>query len=209
MDITVVVLAIGLVALAISAVLLWRAQARGAGGHASITIADMFSASLTLTPVDTAQANEAVRTAEAERGTAPANGELPQIGGSTTTFARVLWVDDEPDNNLYETIALEKLGKFVTKATSTEAALDYLDRMDFTILITDLGRHGDRDAGLHLIHQLRANGQRLPIVVYTGDARPVREMLTSAGADAVVDLPGPLIREVESRVSRLGQEVMS
>jgi len=209
MDISVVVLAIGSIALATGAVLLWRMQSSGGGGHASITIADMFSASLTLTPADTAQAKEAVRTAEAKRGTAPTNAEVPRLVDSTTTFARVLWVDDEPDNNLFETIALEKLGKFVTKATSTEAALDYLERMDFTILITDLGRHGDPDAGLNLIRNLRAHGQRLPIVIYTVDASPMREIALAAGADAVVDLPGPLIREVESRVSRVGQEVMN
>jgi hypothetical protein len=89
-----------------------------------------------LTPADTAQAKEAVRTAEAERGAVPTNADVPRLGGSTTTFARVLWVDDQPDNNPYETIALEKPGKFVTEATSTEAALHFLDRTDFTVLIT-------------------------------------------------------------------------
>lgn len=201
MDTNAVVLIIGLVVVAAVTLLVWRGQTLGAGMEASFSLAEFFSASLTLTSGDTAQAEDAVRAAAAERGSGEPGGDGPHLGDSTT-LARVLWVDDNPDNNIYETVALEKLGKFVTKATSTSAALAYLSRMDFAILITDLGRWGGPCAGLDLVRRLRANGYRMPIVVYTTEAAPARESLLAAGADAVVDLPGTLVREVEERVRK-------
>jgi len=102
-------------------------------------------------------------------------------------------------------VALENLGRFVTKTTSTEAALTYLKEMEFALVITDLGRGHDRRAGEELIRLVRASGRTVPIVVYTVGAAEKRAALVAAGADAVVDSPGELIREVDRRLDAAGR----
>ena len=63
---------------------------------------------------------------------------------------RVLWVDDNPDNNIEEYLMLRALGLTITQATSNTAADRYRARLAFDLVITDLGRGSDRN--LSLIH---------------------------------------------------------
>lgn len=193
MDTGIVVLILGGLVIVGALVLLWRGQKGNGDSHLEVSLADIFKLKLTLSPQNADSAREAVREAGRERGRPEV--ELTRLG-ETSVLARILWVDDHPDNNVYETLALEELGKFVTKATSSEAAHKYLGRMDFAAIITDLGRHDDRDAGLKFIRQVRASGNRTPIVVYTGRASGVPAEVRTAGADAIVDLPNDLVEEV-------------
>jgi len=196
MDATLAALIFGLAALAVGAVLLWRSQNRGGHAEASWSFGELFTTTVKLGPGDTASAENAVAQAAKQRGETP-EAAAESIARTATRLARVLWVDDLPDNNLYETVALENLGRFVTKATSTEAGLTYLEEMDFALVITDLGRGHDRHAGEEFIRLVRARGRKEPIVVYTVGAAGKRAALVAAGADAVVDRPSDLIREVD------------
>jgi transcriptional regulator with XRE-family HTH domain len=82
---------------------------------------------------------------------------------------RILWVDDHPDWNRWEVAELENLGFAITQATSTEAALDYLERLPFDLVITDLARGDDREAGLKLIEKIQEAHSGLPTLVYTAE----------------------------------------
>src|SRR4051812_69284 len=118
MDATVAALLFGCLVVAVVGSLLWRSQ-RGSGkAEASFSFGELFSATVKLEPQNAKSAEDAVQRAAEERGdeVRPLSGNLPI---ATARLARVLWVDDKPDNNVYETVALEQLGKFVTKATST------------------------------------------------------------------------------------------
>lgn len=197
MDQTILVLMVTVVV--VLAVLLWRSQSRGGGGEASFAFGEVFKASIRLEPQNTRAAQNAVHRAAEERGEAT---DSPLRSAATTTIrlARILWVDDRPDGNLYETIALERFGRFVTKATSTEAALRYLAELDFALIITDVARGGDAQAGEDLIRKVRGDGRSVPIVVYTTGAVAQRRHLLDAGADAVVDVPDDLVDEVNARI---------
>jgi PleD family two-component response regulator len=59
----------------------------------------------------------------------------------------ILWVDDHPDNNRYERRALEALGVRFVLSTSTDDALDQLRRQTFDLIISDMGRPPDPQAG--------------------------------------------------------------
>ncbi|QUQ65562.1 response regulator [Kutzneria sp. CA-103260] len=198
MDTQLVVLILGAMVIVGAVVLLWRGQNRRGAGGLEVSLADIFKLKLTLSPQNVDSAREAVREAGRERGRGAV--ELTSLG-QTGVLARVLWVDDEPDNNVYETLALVELGKFVTTATSTEAAHEYLSQLDFAAIITDLNRDGDRDAGLNFIREVRASGSRTPIVVYTGDVSTVSAAVGEAGADAIVDLPNDLVDEIVRRTA--------
>lgn len=193
MDTTTAGLVVAIAALIVLAVLLWRSRQRTAAAEASHSLGQLFSTTVQLAASDTGSAQDAVTEAARLRGD---DSPGPPITAEAVRAARVLWVDDHPDNNLLETVALESLGKFVTTATSTRAALAYLERLDYALVITDVRRGDDPQAGDELIRTLRDRGDTTPVVVYTMDAATRRTPLMQQGADAVVDLPGALVHEV-------------
>jgi CheY-like chemotaxis protein len=89
----------------------------------------------------------------------------------------VLWVDDSPDNNIYERQALEALGVSFALATSTEEALRKISKQRFDAIISDMGRPPDSRAGYTLLDQLRASGDQTPFIIYasSGDPKHVAE----------------------------------
>jgi CheY-like chemotaxis protein len=194
MDINLVALILGALVIVGAVLLLWRRQS----GGLEVEFAKLFTLKLKLSPENTDSVRKAVRAAGEAQGKATA--ELSSLKADPT-LARVLWVDDNPDNNFYETLALERLGKFVTKATSTAAGLSYLAQMDFAAIITDLTRGKDPNAGLTFIREARKAGHRTPIIVYTSDASKVPPEVSEAGANAIVDLPNSLVDEVVRRTA--------
>ncbi|WP_433003280.1 response regulator [Kribbella sp. CA-294648] len=202
MDTNLVTLIIGLVVVFGIVTLLFRVQKLGGRGEATISVAQLFTASVKLEAekADRAKATEALRKAVEQRGE-PAEQVTVPDDNSSSGFARILWVDDHPDNNLFETVALESLGRFVTQATSTEAGLRYLSQLPYALAITDLGRHGDAGAGVDFIRQAKQTDHTLPIIVYTLNAQRVREEVIAAGAAAVVDRPDELLRQVAKQLA--------
>lgn len=86
--------------------------------------------------------------------------------------AWALWVDDRPNNNVYERQSLEALGLRFVLATSTDEAMDLVAKQPFDIVISDMGRTGDPRAGYTLLERLRAAGNRTPFVIYAGSNAP-------------------------------------
>lgn len=109
----------------------------------------------------------------------------------------VLWVDDRPKNNTYERQALEALGINFVLATSTEEALDKLNRQHFDLIISDMGRPPDPQAGYTLLDTLRSSGNRTPFIIYAGSRAP--EYIAEArrrGAIGCANNPGDLFEMV-------------
>lgn len=82
--------------------------------------------------------------------------------------AIVLWVDDRPENNIFERQSLEALGISFVLALSTDDALDKIAKRRFNVIISDMGRPPDQRAGYTLLEKLRASGDRTPFVIYAG-----------------------------------------
>ena len=82
--------------------------------------------------------------------------------------ATALWVDDRPDNNIYERRSLEALGLSFVLAESTDEALDLVAKQKFDVIISDMSRPPDSRAGYTLLNQLRGSGNRTPLVFYAG-----------------------------------------
>jgi CheY-like chemotaxis protein len=78
----------------------------------------------------------------------------------------VLWVDDRPNNNRYERQALEAFGVRFALSLSTDDALDQLRHQTFDLIISDMGRPPDAQAGYTLLDKLRAAGDQTPFVIY-------------------------------------------
>lgn len=88
------------------------------------------------------------------------------------SLATVLWVDDRPDNNIFERQSLEALGISFVLATSTEEGLERAARQRFDVIISDMARPPDARAGYTLLDQLRAAGDRTPFVIYANSNAP-------------------------------------
>jgi CheY-like chemotaxis protein len=84
----------------------------------------------------------------------------------------ILWVDDTPDNNIFERKALEALGIRIILAASTSEALDIISNQRVDTIISDMCRPPDTRAGYTLLEYLRANGIKTPYVIYAGSRSP-------------------------------------
>ncbi|MEP1447716.1 MAG: winged helix-turn-helix domain-containing protein [Paraglaciecola sp.] len=83
------------------------------------------------------------------------------------SIGRLLWVDDNPQNNLTEKRFLEKHHITVYQVVSTEEALTSLELYEFGVIISDMGRDGEVLAGLNLLKALREKNNHTPFLFYT------------------------------------------
>jgi CheY-like chemotaxis protein len=81
---------------------------------------------------------------------------------------QILWVDDRPDNNIYERRAFESMGIEFTLALSTREALDLLSKKRFAAIISDMGRKEGPREGDVLLDAVRASDQKTPFFIYAG-----------------------------------------
>jgi len=82
-------------------------------------------------------------------------------------LGRILWVDDNPKNNLNEKRFFEKNKIGVYTTTSTEEALKLLSLYNYQVVISDMGRNNDPLAGLKLLKKMRSSNIKTPFFMYT------------------------------------------
>ena len=112
---------------------------------------------------------------------------------------KVLWVDDLPANNAWERRALETYGVRFELARDTDEAMRLMEtRGPFAAVVSDLGRPGDRAAGLTLLGNLRGAGRALPpYFIYTSQAgTTIAPAAQAMGATGVTANPDAIVRMV-------------
>lgn len=85
---------------------------------------------------------------------------------------RILWVDDRPENNVYERQAFEAQGIEFALALSTDGALELLKTNNFSAIISDMGRKEGAQEGYVLLEKLRAMGDETPFMIYASSNLP-------------------------------------
>lgn len=95
----------------------------------------------------------------------------------------VLWVDDNPDNNIYERNAMEAYNVRFELALSTGEALAKLRASKFDAIISDMGREGDPRAGYTLLEALRGSGEKTPYFIFSSASSP-KYLKTALGKGA-------------------------
>ena len=143
--------------------------------------------------------------------TADIQGKLASVTSPTSSSAeksekllsqpvqRILWVDDNPSNNVYEIAQLNTLGVNVVQVESTEEgiAFAYGSGTPFNAVISDMGRQEESgynpNAGIDFIKQLRARGYAAPIFIYASRAAlSRRDHILDAGGNGVTTSPTEL-----------------
>jgi len=107
---------------------------------------------------------------------------------------RVLWVDDNPVNNILLCDDFKKLNVAVTLARTTEQALTLLSQDRFGAIISDVRREDEPRAGYDLLNTLRDRGDHTPYFSYAGRAgRPEHQAeATASGAQVSTGEPQKL-----------------
>jgi CheY-like chemotaxis protein len=84
----------------------------------------------------------------------------------------VLWVDDNPHNNIYERKAFESVGVRIVLSETTEDALNALARQSFGAIISDMGRREGPREGYALLDTVRSRGDQTPLFFYASSNAP-------------------------------------
>ena len=80
----------------------------------------------------------------------------------------VLWVDDKPEGNQLEIIALTALGLQISEVTTTEQGISELRARSFDVVISDMKRGTNDEAGFDLLGLML----ELPILVRVSTKTP-------------------------------------
>ena len=120
-------------------------------------------------------------------------------------MAKILVVEDEPDNRELIRMVLEMAGHEVAEATNGEAGLEAIrqDRPD--VVLMDISLPGRYD-GLDVTRMVRAdpNIEDLPIVAFTAHAMSGdRERTLSAGCDDYITKPIEDLKDFSRRIAEL------
>ncbi len=107
---------------------------------------------------------------------------------------KVLWVDDRPENNVYERQSMESMGLEFTLALSTDDALEQLSRQRFAVIISDMGRKEGPREGYVLLEALRKTDARTPFFIYASSSAPEhRREAASRGAQGTTNRARELV----------------
>lgn len=109
----------------------------------------------------------------------------------------ILWVDDRPDNNIFERRAMQSYNIEFDLVKSTGEALAKLRKKKFDAIISDMGRPPDMQAGYTLLEALRQSDDLTPYFIYAGsDSAAHRQLAISKGAQWSTNRADTLIAKI-------------
>jgi CheY-like chemotaxis protein len=112
--------------------------------------------------------------------------------------ARLLWIDNQPDNNKIEISILESAGARVDTQVTSAGAKSAIDHISYDAIVSDIDREGDNAAGLNFATSLTQIRNSPPVIFYVGAARkPV-----PSSAFGITDRPDELIHLVLDALAR-------
>ncbi len=100
--------------------------------------------------------------------------ERLQRNAGVLSGASILWVDDNPEGNASIASVFRAGGAVVRTATTTDAALREIRVRKPDVLISDMTRGGDGQAGLELARQAVQIDRRLAPVFFVSQLQPGR-----------------------------------
>ncbi|MCW5963455.1 MAG: TIR domain-containing protein [Bryobacterales bacterium] len=116
---------------------------------------------------------------------------------------RILWVDDRPQNNVYERKAMESMGLQFTLAESTDEAMQILSTNRFAAIISDMGRKEGPREGYVLLEAVRMEDKTTPFFIYAGSGSPQnRREAALRGAQGCTNFAEELIEMVTRSLPR-------
>jgi len=104
---------------------------------------------------------------QAEKAAEERGGEAPAApAGTDLSGVTILWVDDRPDGNFTEASMFAALGAEVKFALNTREAIILARELSPALMISDISRGGDAQAGLAMPAEFEAASVALPSLIY-------------------------------------------
>jgi len=129
----------------------------------------------------------------------PKEGGEEVIGKIASNIKNILWVDDNPTNNVFIVKDLDDSGVNVSQVTSTLDGMLQFGKRNYDMIISDMGRAEGKTvnytAGIDLVKQIRQIDQKVPIAIYCSTkARTANgQAALEAGANIVLSSPTKLM----------------
>lgn len=114
--------------------------------------------------------------------------------------AQILWVDDNPENNIYEREVLRTLGSNTDIVTSTQQGMVALQSKVYDLVISDMSRGSTPDEGLVLLQEMRKRRFPQRMVFYVGNVDP--EKGKPAESFGITDRPDELLHLIMDILER-------
>ncbi len=114
--------------------------------------------------------------------------------------AQILWVDDNPENNIYEREVLQTLGSNTDVATSTREGMIALQNKVYDLVVSDMSRGGTPSEGLVLLQEMRKNRYPQRVVFYVGTIDPEKDK--PAESFGITDRPDELLHLIMDILER-------
>jgi CheY-like chemotaxis protein len=126
--------------------------------------------------------------------------ELPNMPVPKNKYNRILWVDDFPSNNQLIIDFFENKNVRFDIAINTQQGINLLNDHKYDIIITDMGRGEEPDAGIKLIKLIKSMPSKtdIPILVFasTTALRNYGELAITLGAVATTNGMGEAIAHI-------------
>jgi CheY-like chemotaxis protein len=117
--------------------------------------------------------------------------------------ARLLWVDDNPASNEPLVEMLHGFGVVVDSAISTDEALTLARRHRYDVIVSDIERDGNAEAGLEMRADMEANGTSRWTIFYVQQLRTAtlaggkyEHAMVPPGAFAITNRPDHLLHYI-------------
>jgi CheY-like chemotaxis protein len=117
----------------------------------------------------------------------------------------ILWVDDNPTNNIPSQQFFERAGAKIEYALSTEDALSIIREKGlggFDLVITDMGRGSNPRAGVDLLRELGKMQFPAPVIVFSTSNEVSLNEVWKLGGESIIEGHDNLIGEVLRLFSR-------
>lgn len=117
---------------------------------------------------------------------------------------KILWVDDRPENNVYERQAFESQGIQFSLALSTNEVIENIKSNKYAAIISDMGRKEGPKEGYVLLQKLRDTGDTTPYFIYAGSNAPehkrmAKEKGAQGSTNRAQELFSMVMNAIESR----------
>lgn len=113
---------------------------------------------------------------------------------------KILWIDDAPDNNRNETKMFIRLGVDLEFAQNTQQALAALREQEYDLILSDMAREDEAQAGIKFLQAYAAEKQRLAVIFYIGVFKPERGI--PPGAFGITNRPDEMLHLVLDALER-------
>jgi len=108
-------------------------------------------------------------------GPAPTSEAEPSTSRGGPLPIRILWLNDDPESDIEMLDAIERRGATITRARNVEEATAQLQRAPVDVLVSDVTREDNPNAGFEDLPLLRSESEYAgPVIFYTLRITPAR-----------------------------------